>query len=190
MSVEYRVDCHLDIANIYDYSFLNISSTEGIINVEPVNAQEIEKRNREEGSIQKKDVGIRLCYNQIPELSLQWSSILDKVTHNALQNVRWIDLSCNQLSSVEPLTSMENLLVLYLHGNKFKSPREVRALQSLPKLKKLTLYANPIADMKGYRLFVLAILPNLKMVDFGIATKRELNLARMWAEINRGVVNG
>merc|ERR1711861_113737 len=102
-----------DIANIYDYSFLNISSAEGIINVEPVNAQEIEKRNREEGSIQRKDVGIRLCYNQIPELSLQWSSILDKVTHSALQNVRWIDLSCNQLSSVEPLTSMENLLVLY-----------------------------------------------------------------------------
>ena len=190
MSTDYRVDCHLDIANIYDYSFLNISSAEGIADVDPVNAQEIEKRNKEEGSLQRKEVGIRLCYNQIPELSLHWSSILDKVTHNALQNIRWIDLSCNQLTSVEPLVSMENLLVLYLHGNKIKSPREVRALQSLPKLKKLTLYANPIADIKGYRLLVLSILPNLKMVDFGIATKREITLAKMWAEINKGVVNG
>lgn len=51
----------------------------------------------------------------------------------------------------QPLLSLPELRVLYLHSNKIESLKEVRQLGSLGSLHKLTMHGNPIDEKKGYR---------------------------------------
>lgn len=51
----------------------------------------------------------------------------------------------------QPLLSLTELSVLYLHSNRIESVHEVRELGSLKKLVKLTMHGNPIEEKKGYR---------------------------------------
>jgi Leucine-rich repeat (LRR) protein len=45
-----------------------------------------------------------------------------------------------------------------LHGNQISSIEEVRKLQNLPLLTTLSLYGNPIEQIKGYRMWVLGVM--------------------------------
>ncbi|KAM8815937.1 leucine-rich repeat-containing protein 51 isoform 2-T4 [Rhynchonycteris naso] len=67
------------------------------------------------------------------------------------QNLAWIDLSFNDLTTIDPiLTTFFNLSVLYLHGNSIQRLGEVNKLAVLPRLRSLTLHGNPIEEEKGY----------------------------------------
>ncbi|XP_057172672.1 LOW QUALITY PROTEIN: transmembrane O-methyltransferase homolog [Ursus arctos] len=67
------------------------------------------------------------------------------------ENLAWIDLSFNDLTSIDPvLTTFFNLSVLYLHGNSIQRLGEVNKLAVLPRLRSLTLHGNPIEEEKGY----------------------------------------
>uniref|UniRef100_A0A8C5VUP2 Leucine-rich repeat-containing protein 51 n=1 Tax=Microcebus murinus TaxID=30608 RepID=A0A8C5VUP2_MICMU len=68
------------------------------------------------------------------------------------QNLAWIDLSFNDLTSIDPvLTTFCNLSVIYLHGNSIHRLSEVNKLAVLPRLRSLTLHGNPMEEEKGYR---------------------------------------
>ncbi|XP_028655197.1 leucine rich repeat containing 51 isoform X2 [Erpetoichthys calabaricus] len=93
----------------------------------------------------------------------------------------WIDLSFNDLSTIEPvLTSFKDLKVLYLHGNGIPKMSEVDKLAVLPHLQNLTLHGNPIEGEKGYRNYVITVLPHLKNLDFSGVTKQERGMAKLW----------
>ncbi|XP_027436704.1 leucine-rich repeat-containing protein 51 isoform X3 [Zalophus californianus] len=76
------------------------------------------------------------------------------------ENLAWIDLSFNDLTSIDPdpyqrksSYSMSWKLfpsVLYLHGNSIQRLGEVNKLAVLPRLRSLTLHGNPIEEEKGY----------------------------------------
>ncbi|XP_014645762.1 PREDICTED: leucine-rich repeat-containing protein 51 isoform X3 [Ceratotherium simum simum] len=67
------------------------------------------------------------------------------------ENLAWIDLSFNDLTSIDPvLTTFFNLSILYLHGNSIQRLGEVNKLAVLPRLRSLTLHGNPIEEEKGY----------------------------------------
>lgn len=76
-----------------------------------------------------------------------------------------------------------NVTVLYLHANSITKLSEVDKLAKLEKLKSLTLHGNPIESAKGYREYVLSILPQLKTFDFSGVTKSDRARATSWKQI-------
>nr|XP_032622611.1 leucine-rich repeat-containing protein 51-like [Chelonoidis abingdonii] len=77
-----------------------------------------------------------------------------------------------------------NLRALNLHGNSIQSLSEVDKLAVLPRLRTLTLHGNPIEEEKGYRSYVLAMLPQLKSFDFSGVTKQDRSTATFWRRMN------
>ncbi|KAK2489454.1 hypothetical protein MC885_017060, partial [Smutsia gigantea] len=66
-----------------------------------------------------------------------------------LENLAWIDLSFNDLTSIDPvLTTFFKLCVLYLHGNSIQCLRKVNKLAVLPQVQSLTLHRSPREEEK------------------------------------------
>lgn len=101
------------------------------------------------------------------------------------EDISWIDLSFNDLSTIDPvLTTYYNLRNLNLHGNSIQQLSEVDKLAVLPHLRSLTLHGNPIEEEKGYRSYVLSTLPHLKSFDFSGVTKLDRSTANVWRRMN------
>uniref|UniRef100_A0A8C9HGX8 Leucine-rich repeat-containing protein 51 n=1 Tax=Piliocolobus tephrosceles TaxID=591936 RepID=A0A8C9HGX8_9PRIM len=101
------------------------------------------------------------------------------------ENLAWIDLSFNDLTSIDPvLTTFFNLSVLYLHGNSIQHLGEVNKLAVLPRLRSLTLHGNPMEEEKGYRQYVLCTLPHITTFDFSGVTKADRTTAEVWKRMN------
>ncbi|XP_062409266.1 leucine rich repeat containing 51, partial [Sardina pilchardus] len=93
----------------------------------------------------------------------------------------WIDLSFNDITHIDPvLVELEQLRVLYLHGNSISRLGEVDKLGALPWLHTLTLHGNTLETERGYRGYVIAAVPQLKMMDFSAVTKQERRMAQIW----------
>ncbi|XP_075598796.1 leucine-rich repeat-containing protein 51 [Balearica regulorum gibbericeps] len=81
--------------------------------------------------------------------------------------LRWLDLSFNRLTTIDPvLTTLRALQSLQLHGNGIGSLAEVDKLGVLLRLRRLTLHGNPMEEQRGYRSYVLSLLPHLTSLDF------------------------
>ncbi|XP_059168067.1 leucine-rich repeat-containing protein 51-like [Physella acuta] len=157
-----------------DFSFLHLGSLEECEKEEPRDLSPhkalVKKKSTTQTKEKSQSLGLKLNNNTLKEISNLVplaTSLFDNVA-----NISWIDLSCNFLSIIDPvLTQFENLKILYLHGNSIAEMKEVNKLSSLQKLWKLTLHGNEIENIKGYRFFVLAALPNLVSFDFSTVTK-------------------
>ena len=100
---------------------------------------------------------------------------------NPLLNLQWLDLSFNQLVTVEPdLLRFYNLKALYMHGNCITRLSAVDRLRKLPKLISLTMNGNPIESAKIYRVYVMGALPTLRSLDHSSITDEEANNAAAW----------
>ncbi|KAK7919597.1 hypothetical protein WMY93_010881 [Mugilogobius chulae] len=92
----------------------------------------------------------------------------------------WLDLSFNKLERIDSVfCEMRELRVLYLHGNRIWNLSEVDKLGRLPYLHTITLHGNNIETTKGYRSHVIAVLPELKAMDFSAVTKEERVLSKI-----------
>lgn len=100
---------------------------------------------------------------------------------SALTNLQWLDVSFNQLVTIEPdLLKFRNLKALYLHGNCIRALPVVERLRGLTKLLSLTLNGNPVEASKIYRPFVIGALPHLKSLDHSTITEDEAQTAAAW----------
>eukprot|EP00927_Polykrikos_kofoidii_P051331 TRINITY_DN45123_c0_g1_i1.p1 TRINITY_DN45123_c0_g1~~TRINITY_DN45123_c0_g1_i1.p1 ORF type:complete len:292 (+),score=64.63 TRINITY_DN45123_c0_g1_i1:43-876(+) len=98
-----------------------------------------------------------------------------------LLTLQWLDLSFNQLQTIEmPILKFENLKALYLHGNCLRSLPEVERLKQLSELKILTLNGNPIESCKIYRMYIVGALPKLRSLDHSTITEDETKSAVSW----------
>ena len=100
-------------------------------------------------------------------------------------NLRWLDLSYNYLTSIEPeILEFRNLKTLYLHGNWISHMKEVVKLSELDELRCLTLHGNPIEQIPGYRMYVIGFLlkthQTLKKFDTVLITKKERDSVIVW----------
>mmetsp|Transcript_12591 Transcript_12591/g.15633 ORF Transcript_12591/g.15633 Transcript_12591/m.15633 type:complete len:232 (-) Transcript_12591:117-812(-) len=100
---------------------------------------------------------------------------------NPLLNLQWLDLSFNQLVTIEAdLLQFYNLKALYMHGNCISRLSAVDRLRKLPKLISLTMNGNPIESAKIYRVYVMGALPSLRSLDHSSITDEEANNAAVW----------
>jgi hypothetical protein len=147
-------------------------------NATSISANKASGRNDEEGAaVMKKKLVVRetnsliLSYNNIESLN----GFIDIVSRVMLSpaSLGWIDLSHNRLTVLSvDLVSFPMLKSLYLHANYISDLKEVRKLRGAP-LRSLTLYGNSIEQLRGYRLFVISILPLLKNLDSSLITRLE-----------------
>ena len=85
-----------------------------------------------------------------------------------------LDLSFNQISRIpEAMSELPGLEMLRLHSNCLVTADDVRHLQPLKRLLRLTLMNNPLDATREYRLHMIAHLPTLKMFDNVVITQSE-----------------
>ncbi|EFC46375.1 hypothetical protein NAEGRDRAFT_4690, partial [Naegleria gruberi] len=121
--------------------------------------------------------GVRLSNNNLTSL-IGIFSVLSNVLETP-NELLWVDLSFNSLSTLEGIDSLpENLTTLYLHANNITSLNEIAPLQRFRELKYLTLLGNPIEDIKNYRFCILSIFPYLKSFDRVTVTERDRETAK------------
>ena len=86
------------------------------------------------------------------------AEVLDAVMYHS-KNLLWLDLSYNYLTTIdEDILEFPELKTLYLHGNYIQNLDQTKKLQNFQDLQSLTLYSNPIEQIKGYRMYVLGVM--------------------------------
>ncbi|KAI4885102.1 hypothetical protein NFI96_015743 [Prochilodus magdalenae] len=106
-------------------------------------------------------------------------SLTDISIFSEIPNIEVLTLSANKISSLEHLSTCQNLTELYLRRNDIPSLSELSHLKNLACLKVLWLEENPCCDPDPvkYRLTVLRNLPGLHKLDNQVVTEEELALA-------------
>ncbi|XP_026515547.1 leucine-rich repeat-containing protein 51 [Terrapene carolina triunguis] len=163
-----------------DYSFRGISFIQDLLTEEPRAGLKVIKRSAGGKLLTQ---AVRLNNNTINELT-DFASTMEQLLEYP-DELSWVDLSFNDLSTIDPvLTMYPDLRALNLHGNSIQSLGEVDKLAVLPRLRTLTLHGNPIEEEKGYRSYVLSVLPQLKSFDFSGVTKQDRSTATFWRRMN------
>ncbi|XP_028817740.1 leucine-rich repeat-containing protein 51 [Denticeps clupeoides] len=158
-----------------DLSFKSLNNVEDALNVEP-NQRQQELRRGKDGTFCSRIV--RLSNNNISELTGLINTVSVLLSQPA--QLAWLDLSFNKISRIDPmLTELQQLRVLYLHGNSIVRLCEVDKLGSLPFLHTITLHGNSVENKCGYRGYVIANLLHLKSMDFNGITKQERLMASL-----------
>uniref|UniRef100_A0A2I3LEZ8 Leucine-rich repeat-containing protein 51 n=1 Tax=Papio anubis TaxID=9555 RepID=A0A2I3LEZ8_PAPAN len=131
-----------------DYSFRSIHIIQDLVNEEPRTGLRPLKRSKSGKSLTQSLWLNNNVLNDLRDFNQVASQLLEHP-----ENLAWIDLSFNDLTSIDPvLTTFFNLSVLYLHGNSIQHLGEVNKLAVLPRLRSLTLHGNPMEEEKGYRV--------------------------------------
>ncbi|XP_037768927.1 leucine-rich repeat-containing protein 51 [Chelonia mydas] len=163
-----------------DYSFRGISFIQDLLTEEPRPGLKVIKRSAGGRLLTQ---AVRLNNNTINELT-DFTSTMEQLLEYP-DELSWVDLSFNDLPTIDPvLTTYPQLRALNLHGNSIQSLSEVDKLAVLPCLRTLTLHGNPIEEEKGYRSYVLSVLPQLKSFDFSGVTKQDRSTATIWRRMN------
>uniref|UniRef100_A0A452GJU9 Leucine-rich repeat-containing protein 51 n=1 Tax=Gopherus agassizii TaxID=38772 RepID=A0A452GJU9_9SAUR len=163
-----------------DYSFRGISFIQDLLTEQPRAGLKVIKHSAGGKLLTQ---AVRLNNNTINELT-DFASTMEQLLEYP-DELSWVDLSFNDLPTIDPvLTMYPNLRALNLHGNSIQSLSEVDKLAVLPHLRTLTLHGNPIEEEKGYRSYVLSVLPQLKSFDFSGVTKQDRSTATFWRRMN------
>ncbi len=91
--------------------------------------------------------------------------------------IQWIDLSHNQLGSIHSdILKLPFLKILYCHANFIEEIASVAVLGECKSLLNLTLHGNPIEHVKGYRHYIIELVPSLEKLDYTLVSDKELDI--------------
>ncbi|XP_053564763.1 leucine-rich repeat-containing protein 51 [Bombina bombina] len=175
-----KIDNDLSIGPPVDLSFKCINSMEDALLEEPREGLKPMKRSLNGRLLSK---AVRLNNNTLTDLR-GFREVIDQLLNDSNQ-LSWIDLSFNDLPTIDPvLTTYHQLTTLNLHGNSISQLSEVDKFAALPNLKSLSLHGNPIESERGYRYYIISLLPQLKALDFCAVTKQDRTVADSWRRMN------
>ncbi|XP_043916526.1 uncharacterized protein CFAP410 isoform X2 [Protopterus annectens] len=102
-----------------------------------------------------------------PQDTARGSNLTDVSIFKEMPSLEVLNLSTNNITSLEDISHCHNLKELYLRRNSIQNIEELFHLKSLPHLKVLWLAGNPCSgsDSDKYRMTVLRNLPNLHRLD-------------------------
>ena len=83
--------------------------------------------------------------------------------------LKTIQLNDNRISSIEGesvATALPNLIRLILTGNELTRLEDLNEIAHIKSLEFLSLENNPVTLLKGYRAYVIARMPTLRVLDF------------------------
>jgi hypothetical protein len=104
-------------------------------------------------------------------------SFLSNTGRNKLELIQWLDLSHNHLKEIHiDIQKLVFLKILYLHANYISEIDAVKALAGCNCLINLTLHGNSIEHIKGYRHFIIEMIPKLEKLDFTLVSEKELDV--------------
>lgn len=81
----------------------------------------------------------------------------------------------NRIKAISPdlAESLPNLENLFLMNNKIADLQEVAKLAACKHLQRLVLANNLVAELPNYRLFLIAKIPSLRILDFAKVSAQE-----------------
>ena len=88
--------------------------------------------------------------------------------------ILWIDASFNFIENVPSISLIQlfpNLTTIYLQANKISNLSSTKVFKQLTQLKSISLFGNPIEEMKHYRNYVLHHCPMAVQLDNCVVTK-------------------
>ncbi|XP_038673929.1 leucine rich repeat containing 51 [Scyliorhinus canicula] len=161
---------------IVDYSFRNLETLSDCVKLTPRSGF---RPNQYTDDKKLKSCSLRLSHNRLCEMTG-----LDQLIPALLvepERLFWIDLSFNTFPSIDPvLLKLTRLQILNLHANQISELFEVDKLVSLNNLRNLTLHGNPMEQTKGYRSYVVEVIPQLKTLDYSLITKQDRSTAAVF----------
>lgn len=108
---------------------------------------------------------------------LLYPKFLENSYKKKLDLIQWLDLSHNHLQDIHvDISSLRFLKILYLHANFINELENIRNLKNCACLINLTLHGNSIEHIKGYRNFVIELVPRLEKLDFTLVSEKELDI--------------
>lgn len=94
-----------------------------------------------------------------------------------LDFIQWIDISSNHLTDIHAdILNLRYLKILYAHANYINEIKKVEVLSQCKCLINLTLHGNPIEQIKGFRHFIIELIPTLEKFDFTLVSEKELDI--------------
>ncbi|XP_061185229.1 leucine-rich repeat-containing protein 51-like [Saccostrea echinata] len=175
------IDATNEIQDPLDYSFCRLNKVEDALDEEPRSSPRKNQGLTEDGKSTSRC--LRLNNNSLQSIE-RLGEVINAKFENP-KNIAWIDLSFNELTTVDPvLLEFTELQILYLHGNQIADIKEVAKLSALKKLRKLTTHGNPLEKAKGYKFQILAMIPQLQAIDFSRVTKCDRKTAEVWNNLN------
>ncbi|KAL9643500.1 hypothetical protein ABK040_010114 [Willaertia magna] len=148
----------------------------------------IDKKNQVSGEEEEEKYskflgrGIKLSNNNLTNLA-EFATVVNEVLETP-EELSWLDLSYNNFSTLETIESLPfNITSLYLHSNNISSLKEIVRLKKFKDLKRLTLFGNPVEEIRNYRYCMLSLFPELKNFDFVTVTDRDRDTAATFKEL-------
>ena len=94
-----------------------------------------------------------------------------------LDLIQWLDLSHNHLQEIHAdISKLRFLKILYLHANFICEIENASNLRNCQCLINLTLHGNSIEHIKGYRNYIIELVPRLEKLDFTLVSEKELDI--------------
>ncbi|KRT82924.1 hypothetical protein AMK59_4841, partial [Oryctes borbonicus] len=112
--------------------------------------------------------------SKVKRLNCWGSELVDVSILRRMPSVEVLSLSINRIESLEDFQYCKKLEELYIRQNNIHDLNEVYYLKDLPNLKNLWLGENLCANVEGYRLAVLWVLPHLQKLDNVAVTAEEI----------------
>ncbi|XP_067889130.1 leucine rich repeat containing 51 isoform X2 [Heterodontus francisci] len=149
---------------IVDYSFRNLETLSDCLKLTPRTGIKPYQYTEDKKLM---SCSLRLSHNRLCDLT-GMKQLIDSMFVEP-RRLFWIDLSFNTFPIIDP--------ILNFHGNQISELFEVDKLASLARLRRLTLHGNPVELIKGYRSYVVGIIPQLKSLDYSTITKQDHSTA-------------
>lgn len=116
--------------------------------------------------------------NDVQHLNFWGNSLEDVSIISKCPNVETIALSVNNVKTLKPFSNCYKLKELFLRKNDIANLNELYYLRGVNSLQTLWLTDNPLFEKENYRLFCIALLPQITKLDEVDITKDEIQLAK------------